>query len=222
MSLKKRKRLILKGVLQVLACLFVIAGGIGWFSGFIPPLWINSSYEMPLGDLQGIAVDSSDNIYCASQFYHRVQKYDSTGNFLMGFPIDTSGAFRIRINQSDDLEVATVRDDDYYRFSPDGELLEKKNDDLYDSFGSQNEDQCQGPDSSVYQIHSRFMFPVVVKTSPKGKKKIVVSTPFKKWIFMGPFPAWFFWMIGVLIVMYLNKDDLIRRMRRAWSLYQYE
>jgi hypothetical protein len=207
----------MRRILHVFACLLVVLGGIGLFTELLTP-WLDASFEMPLGQLRGIAVDSTGHLYCASQFYHRVHKYDSDGRFLLGWPIDTDGVFRIRCNRNDELEVATARGEMFYRFSSDGELLEQKNCDLYARFGSENEKQCRGRDGSVYEIAGRSVFPAVVRVASTGRRETVVSVPFRKWVFMGPFPAWFFFMGGGLVALALNKDKA--RFLRPWRRTQ--
>ncbi len=92
----------MKITLRIIAYALLVLGGVGWFSGFFPLPWLDSTFEMPLGDLKGIAVDSSGQIYCGAQFYSRIQQYDFSGRFVAGWFIDSSGgAFRIRINTND-------------------------------------------------------------------------------------------------------------------------
>ena len=215
----KRLLRITRWILTALAVVFFVIGGIGWFTGFHTPPWEDASYEMPLGDLDGIAVDSKGNLYCASQFYSRVQKYDSNGRFLLGWPIDCAGGiFRIRMTRNDELEVVTARKDMYYRFSPQGELLEAWHTDgkLFHHFGPSSSSECSGADGTVYQVHYQWLSPSVVKVDPSGKRTTVVSTPFRKWIIMGPYPAWLFLMAGVLILMVLNKDKVFRKSEYRW------
>ena len=64
----------MKRVIQVFAAALCLLSAFGWWSKFYHPLWAGREFEMPLGALEGVAVDSDGNIYCASQFYSRVQK----------------------------------------------------------------------------------------------------------------------------------------------------
>ncbi len=193
----------MKRILRLLAAILLILGGIGWFSGIFSMSWAGSNYEMPLGDLEGIAVDSSGNIYCGAQFYSCIQKYDSEGQFLSCLHVNTGGgAFRVRVNKNDELEVATARMGRFYRFSPEGKLIEQKENapEYFDKFGSRGEKRCTGPDHATYLITTRIMFPSVMKITASGDKTAVVSVPIHKWFIMGPFPAWLFWAGGILIL----------------------
>jgi hypothetical protein len=82
--------------LRILGIVLLSLGGVGWFSGFLDIPWAGSKYEMPPGDLRGLAVDASGNICCGAQSYSRVQKYDPEGRFLFSLRIGAGGgAFRI-------------------------------------------------------------------------------------------------------------------------------
>ena len=201
--------------LAILGFVMLILGCYGWFSGVFQAFWAGRTVEMPLGDLQGVAVDSSGNVYCGAQFYRRVQKYDPDSQFLFSLHIDPpGGAFRIRVNENDELEVATLLTNRLYRFSPSGEMLEQRERrsllrmpeernnvwNPYPDFGAEGERQCRGPDGSVYRIRSPLLFPSVVKTSPSGEQSTVVSVPFHKWLVMGPFPAFLFWIAAGLLL----------------------
>jgi hypothetical protein len=195
-------------ILQIIGFAILGLGVLGWFAGFSISLLdiprIGPTYEMPLGDLSGIAVDSSGNIYCGAQFYSRIQKYDSEGRFLFGLRIDASGGgFRFRVNKNDELEVGTSRTDLVYRFSPSGELLERKNDikhRFFDELGSEGEIQCYEPYNILYKIPTSTLFPSVVRITPSGQTRTVVSVPFQKWLLMGPLPAILYWFAGMILL----------------------
>jgi hypothetical protein len=118
-------------VISIFSTFFLVIGAIGFFSGPLASGFGVSfdnldSFEFPLGDLEGIAVDSEGNIYCGLQFYSRIQVYDAKGNFIYGKFIDSAGgAFRIRINNDDQLEVATARNDKLYIFERGGTLVKE-------------------------------------------------------------------------------------------------
>lgn len=77
-----------KYVTRIIAVLFTVIGCIGFFAGALTGLGFDfrnlDSFELPLGNLRGIAVDSEGNIYCGLQFYSRIQVYDAQGNFIYG------------------------------------------------------------------------------------------------------------------------------------------
>jgi hypothetical protein len=190
-------------------------GFIGFMAG--PVITLGSEefpdeIELPLGALEGIAVDSDGNIYCGVQFYHRVQVYDPKGNYIRGTFVDSAGgAFRIRINQNDELEVATVRNDKLYRFGKDGTLVTELSDvhHYYGEFGETGETQCYDEKQKVtYQIRWSPFSTYIEKKNASGKTKVIVKTPFNKWLFQGPYPAWFFGIVGALIYGFTMKHPL--------------
>jgi hypothetical protein len=200
----------MKRILRYLAYSLLVLGGISWFTAFVPIPWTGSDFEMPLGDLEGVAVDSSGHIYCGVQFYSRIQKYGPDGHFIWSIHIGASGgAFRIRVNRNDEIEVATARNDRFYRFSSKGDLIEQRENvhHFFADFGDEGDKQCRGPDGSIYQIRSALLFPHVVRITPAGQETTVVSVPIYKWFIMGPLPGWFFWMIAIFILSGLARHE---------------
>ena len=182
---------------------------IGFSGGFLVHLGlykvIPNSFEMPLGDLEEIAVDSDGNIYCSSQFYSRVQVYDTQGKFLHGIFINTGGTFWIRINSNDQLEVAIARGDKLIRFDKNGKLLNSSSrvPNYLDGFDKKSERYCYDEERDItYQIEPILLPSIslfgshVIKKDSSGKETVIIKTPFLKWLFMGPFPAIFFGAFG--------------------------
>jgi hypothetical protein len=215
------KKLCVK-IIAIFALLLTILGVIGFLSGFAVSLGglhriIPDSFEMPLGDLQGIAVDSEGNIYCGVQFYSRIQAYDINGRFLYGKCFDShGGAFKIKINSNEQLEVATYRGRNKYIFSKEGSLLYRRSNDPSCLLGFEriNNFSCYDQKRDLtYQINPILLPPVilanatlispfgshVVKKDISGKETVIIQTPFYKWLFMGPFPGFLFMFIGGLL-----------------------
>ena len=156
------------------------------------------------------AVDSEGNIYCGLQFYSRIQKYDPEGNFIYGKFIDSAGgAFRIRINQDDQLEVATARNDKLYIFAKNGILVGKLSDvgHYFQNFGKSNEYRFYDKKlNTIYFRRPAFLGPYIVKRDSSGEEKVIIKIPLYKWLFMGPLPAFFFMAISGSISLFLQKN----------------
>jgi hypothetical protein len=203
-----------KFVVYAVAALFVAIGSIDFLAGALIGNVVKTpdGFELPLGDLKGIAVDSDGNIYCGTQYYSRVQVYDSEGHYIRGKFVDSAGgAFRIRINPNNELEVATARNDKLYRFGKDGTLVTELSDVGYyfSEFGKSGETQYYDEKQNVtYQIRWSLLGAYVVKKSASGERKVIVKTPFHKWLFQGPNPAWFFLMVGILMFACTEKHFL--------------
>ena len=206
------KKLCLK-IIATFACLLTISGLIGCLSGILMSYGlykiIPDSFEIPLGELEGIAVNSEGNIYCGTKYYSRIQVYDIEGRFLYGKHIDsTMGPFKIKINSNDQLEVSIYSGYQKLIFSKDGTLLSKSASKSYYLLGFEkiNDYYCYDEERDItYQIEPillpwpksmPFLGSHVVKKDASGTETIIIKTPFYKWLFMGPFPGFLFMFIG--------------------------
>ena len=215
-----------KYVIRIVATLFLVIGCVGFFAGAITAVFGSGfrnleSFELPLGDLRGIAVDSEGNIYCGLQFYSRIQVYNSEGKFIYGkFVNSAGGAFRIRINQNDQLEVATARNDKLYIFAIDGTLVNELSDvgHYFHNFGKTGETRFHDKSQNVtYFKRPSLLGPYIVKRVSSGEKKVIITMPFHKWLFKGPLPAWLFMLIGVVMSIFVKKNPL-KYISRAYLL----
>ena len=198
--------------------LIMIIGMVGIWGGFLVKIGlyrvIPDSFEMPLGSLSGIAVDSEGKIYCGSQFYSRVQVYDSEGKFLHGIFINTGGMFLIRINSNDQLEVVIERGDKLIRFDKDGELVYSSSADpnYSDGFDKKSGYYCYDEQRDITYLKKPILLPSiflfgshVIKKDSSGKETVIIETPFLKWLFMGAQPAFFFGVFGAIGSFIANK-----------------
>ena len=190
---------------------------IAFVGGFmvVPHLNIPNSFEMPLGQLRGLAVNSEGNIYCGSQFYERIQVYNLKGQFLYGISLHEGGYFWIRINSDDQLEVAQARGGYRYKFDKNGTLLHvRKNVPNYtEGFDTKREDTCYDAKRNItYQIKPIlsmfFLGSHVVRRDALWRETVIIKIPFLQWLFMAPFPSWFFFPLSVFIS--LCFDDKFR------------
>ncbi|MFB0555514.1 MAG: ankyrin repeat domain-containing protein [Phycisphaerae bacterium] len=209
-------------VIRIVAALFLIIGVIGFLAGAVTGLGFEfrnlDSFELPLGCLEGIAVDSEGNIYCGLQFYSRIQVYDPEGKFIYGkFVNSAGGAFRIRINKKDQLEVATARNDKLYVFEKDGALANELSDvgHNFSLFGETGEKRFHDKNkNTTYLIKWSPLGSYISKRYSSGEEKVIIKTPFHKWLFMGPLPAWLFALIGVVMLKLVKKNPFKNILRR--------
>lgn len=207
--------------INFIAGLLILLGGIGWFGGAFLGIsggrGVATTVELPLGDLNSLAVDSHGHIYVGLGFYSRVQQYDNAGRFLRSWPIDAGGGpFRLRVNEQDEIEVATARTNGYFRFNSTGKLLEGflSEDDADDQMRSFPDLlRVKVADGTIYVARRLLLFPAIRKEHTDGSSITLVSVPFYKWVLMGPFPASLFWFIAILL---LNWKD--GRMQRKSSV----
>ena len=181
----------------------LVLGAGGWFSPFLFFDSASGSTEFPLGDLASIAVDRQGRIFCGIVAYGRIQMYDSDGRFVRGWPVGSSGgAFRIRMNRSDQVDVAVTRGDRLHTFDDRGNLLNTK--ERFDILPTDRvrgpaQTECRLPTGDVYSIRGGLLFPHVVKRDGSGRRTTVVRMTFAKWLIMCPFPAGIFLAVAVVI-----------------------
>jgi hypothetical protein len=201
-------------VIRIIAVSFLVGGGMGFLacpltSVFGCRLGILDSLELPLGQLEGIAVDFEGNIYCGLQSYSRVQVYNPEGEFLYGKFINCSGgAFRIRINEDDQLEVATARNDKLYLSEKDGTIVREWSDvgHYFSDFGKTGETRFEDKrENVIYSRRGSLWDAHIFKRDSSGQETVIIRTPFHKWVFQGPLPAWLFFVIGGIMSVFASK-----------------
>lgn len=202
-------------IIKQFARLLRYIGIIGFLSGSITFLNLNmkipNSIEMPLGDLSGLAVDSDGNIYCTTLYYARVQVYSPSGRFLRGISIEANGMLWIKINNDDQLEVAVARGDKRFKFDRNGNLLSHMTNvsDYLAGFDKKSEyfyyDEKQRITYQIKPILTSLFGKHIVEKDASGKETVIIGTPFLKWLFMGPFPAFFFIIFSALLSLIFDK-----------------
>lgn len=198
-----------KRILQWLGGSLMLLGIVGFLSGFFAALgllnWIPQSVELPLGPIEGIAVDGKNQVYVANSFLDRVQIYDPNGGFVRGWFFDASGgSYRFRVNDLQQVEIAATR---------------KRTLDTYDEFGSRLStvrdesaftrlpkiESAKAPDGTSWDALDTFLFPHVVGFRPGLKESVHIRIYWYHWLLMGPLPAWGFIFTGILILNFLGR-----------------
>lgn len=156
----------------------------------LPVIMINNKQattdESTFIDLRGIVVDSEGNIYLGNHFFTKVQVYDNKGGFLYSLHIDSDGGdFAMKIDDNDNLIVATVRNDMVYTFSKGGYLVntEKNNDEAYEGFGTSDSTEFIDKQGNKFEISNLLLYSHIVKISSDGSKKTLISISFLAWLF---------------------------------------
>jgi hypothetical protein len=192
---------------------FLLLGVVGWF---LPRLGWPLRIEAPNTEPHGIILDSNGNIYCGSKFYGRVQKYFSDGRFVRGY--DTEGGtgwgsdFGFEINEKDQLciTVSGISKDNkgsvHFTRTYDGQgnLIdtEKRESDKRD-YSHPMKGSATDSAGNIY-IFKGFLFPRIIKQSTLGQESIIIGTPVWIWFLQGPFPAFAFFFIAMLILIFLR------------------
>ncbi len=202
--------------IQALAILFLVIGSIGYFAPYLFAPF-HSYTELPNSEPHGIAIDKEGNIYCGSKGYTgRIQKYSPDGKFIRGF--DTHGGtwrgtdFGFYFNGEGNLCIlfsglSRSKRDSFYRltiYDSKGNALKteeytKPGTDYFNPVKNQVVDSA----GNTY-IFKGFLFPRVIKQTPEGGASIIISTPIWLWFFQAPFPAFAFFFVSILILVYLS------------------
>nr|HPK07597.1 hypothetical protein [Aminivibrio sp.] len=117
-------------IIGICMVLFGMAGFIFAAMGSAGTAGADTYYDQhALNEKNGIAVDSSGNIYVGEGETGSIQVYDGSGGFEYGFRFPTGGGgwFSFGIDAENKIHVVTARTDSYFVFS-DGELVYSEED----------------------------------------------------------------------------------------------
>jgi hypothetical protein len=199
---------------------FAVIPKIIWVSTFVFALtcwfvsiWFNfnapdSKIMFPLAHPREIAAGAEGNICCLSTLYNRLQIFDKNGRFIRGWFVGLpAGAFRIFVNESDRICVASENKRKIYYFDFNGNLLRisKIASDFNEKFGSKIRMETTDSLGNRYKIESPFLFPKVVKLNTSGEKTALITQPFGHWLITMPIPGFVFLMILVIVESRLSR-----------------
>lgn len=192
--------LVLRYVMIGIAWLFIVFGLSAFFfgllctSGFFTEL---PTYQFPLGDPTGIVVDNQGKIYCALQFYHRIQVYNSNGQFIQNWYVAGFGNFSFRINSPEQKILVEFADGTMLFYSTEGKLLLEPLDaeDMV-----QSAEFCFDAIGDCYEIRNRLWNPHITKTDGNGVVQNIVSMSWASWLIVGPFIPWLEILLGFVLL----------------------
>lgn len=155
--------------------------------------------EFPLGDPQGVAVDTQGRFFVVDALNLRVQRYSPEGEFQRGWFVPKK-IFAVRTTADDRVIVGAEGGARIY--SPDGELLEGPSEQYHLQRG-----EITGP----YEVR-RGLIPRIIDTRTG---QAVIATPWPLFLFASPFPAFLYFLVGVA---FIALADLRRLRERAIAL----
>jgi hypothetical protein len=172
-----------------------------------------SNFRLPLSAPSGIVVDQFGKVYCGIEFYSRVQVYGPNGRFIMGLTVPSHGG-DLKLKLIDNNLAVIAREHQVYKFDLNGKFAGKDNNVL--SYPpTENEDQFSDGNGSLYKITNPYIFPQIIKNSPGGNRKTIVSTTILEWFFMCPIPALIFSFAGfVTVFIMLGAPALLVKVRK--------
>lgn len=144
---------------------------------------IGNHNQVPIDAYEGIVVDSKCNIFIGIPHYGRIQKYDSKGKFIKGWPSRTfQGSLRMAITSDDNLEVTGPRGDAKITFDNDGDIIKKIDDTectFFEAMKRKNNNVFFSNDGTIYKI-VRECIPYVEKSGNERRKIMLESSLFCK------------------------------------------
>lgn len=155
--------------------------------------------KLPLGNLEGAAIDPSGNIYCISSFYSRINVYNQEGSFKYALKIPSNSGF-FRVIWANHLLVYTFRNQMVYIFNSEGSLTfsgSAKNSPVYDN------QELVDASGNRYIVNNNILYPHIAKLVPDGKVSIFISNSLGEWLLAGPFPAFLFFAVGLVTIFFL-------------------
>lgn len=200
----------MKRLLIISSLLLLGAGFLGFISGaLIATGVIKYDGELPLGDIQGFAVDTAGTIYIASGGYGAVQSYSSEGRFLHQWSAKANGgSFSIGLNKEQQIVAYTVRDPRMLVFEPDVRLISES--------GMKIDIMAQGNSPTTIEANNaRYdliggLFPRVDRKT--SSTTTIVDQPLYLDLIKSPMPAWLLFAIGLVANMLLKKDELLAKL----------
>jgi len=98
---------LLSILFNIIITLTVFAFALGFL---VSDQWIKPNFELPLSEINGITVDSNDNVYVGLNYFSSIQVYDKFGNFLKNWYINNEGGlFSFAIDDYDQIIVDGTR-----------------------------------------------------------------------------------------------------------------
>lgn len=213
----------------ILAIMLVISVNGPKIEFFFPAILkhIPSDFELPLGKLNSIAVDSDENVYLASENSRRVQVFDKNGKFIKGWFIELGrGNLGLNIDKNDNLEV--YRGSNLYIYDSEGNYMKQEDlsssDNRLSGVGLEykTEKYTYYIDTSITHVTDNYyIYPNVLKKDLYGKKTVVVSKPFfLLWIIMSPLTPLLL-LIGLALAIFVN-PIIEKRIKINTAKYQLE
>lgn len=205
-----------KSLLRVVLIFIGIIGATGFLAGFVCAVasrTVNpqtlTSVRFPLSVVDGACVDRDGNIYCITDFYKRIQVYDSNGSFLCGWfvPFDKVNT-GIEINKKSQVVAYNVAWKQRFTYSTKGEILARDDmtEDNQEKMRKQRRDPfMQSLDGCGYSLSSNTVCMINPTTN---KMSVVLADPWYLSWTKGPFLAWLWFAFGLVGLSILDKKKV--------------
>lgn len=173
--------------------------------------------EMPLSQVNGIAVDSTGNVYVGSRKYSRIQVYSREGAFLRGFYLgrNIKGVdFRFRVNEADEVEVYGLGVEILCVFDRAG-MRARRTDVGHIPFSPVSCVGTNDADGNSYSLAANsWAMARVLKTDKNGYTRPLIVQPWFLTAIKQPFPAFALGGVAVLGLWLMHGPSRWWRSRR--------
>ncbi|MHC4264665.1 MAG: NHL repeat-containing protein [Planctomycetota bacterium] len=168
---------------------------------------ISSHIRLPLSNLSGFDVDHNGYTYCYSGTYHRLQIFDSTGDFQRGWFVKAARVGEIHIDKSGNINFVDTSDKQFV-FDINGNILEESEEDgAYRwSYELARKKVPQDGNGNVYKPHITMLNTRILKVDPVGAESSIITDPFYLLPFRIYYPTFLFIGVGgAFFLTYLQK-----------------
>jgi hypothetical protein len=194
----------LAGIVLFFYAEFVLLGSVYWGAH------AGLHEELPLGDIEGIIISDSGEIYVGLQSYARIQVYDCEGHFLRGFPT-YGGPFEFRLVDTQAEVVVTYAYTTKILNAHSGKIVKKL--DQSDSSITSDNVAYDAEDNRYELADWSWLWPRIQRVSPQGEESIVVRQPWTLWIRQTPSPAYHLATFGLVLALSTHLPEIKQQFR---------
>lgn len=166
--------------------------------------------ELPLGDIEGILVGNSGEIYLGLQTYSRIQVYDQQGRFMRGY-MTYGRPFDFCLDETQ-AEVLVTHGHSTYRLNASTGAIIDSNNERDHSLRSGN--VAYDTKGNHYELSAwSWLWPRIQRVSPQGEESIVVRQPWTLWIRQTPSPAYHLAAFGLVLALSTHLPEIKQQFR---------
>ena len=185
-----------------LGIFLALVGATGFLAGFYLASGADQaalrSVELPLSDIQDMAVDSQGRTYLASAFYSRIQRYDAQGRFQLGWAAQSEGGpLTVALKGNDTIVSEAERRGSLLLFDLDGHLLAERPSTTPTSWPMGESVTAERPDGSHLFLRRGTLSSTIVRDSAGVIAPLIVGP--RSLRYLGGFPAFLLFAAGMVL-----------------------
>ena len=185
-----------------LGVIMALVGAAGFLSGFVLASGMDQSAlrtrEFPLGDVQGMVVDSQGRIFLGLAFYGRIQRYDPRGDFELGWAaLSDGGPFTLALRGNDTILSEVGRRHAQLLFDADGHLMAERPSPMQRSLPTGDALTAERPDGSRLELRHGLFSSSIVRDSAGVVTPLIKGPRFLR--YLGGFQSWLLFVVGMIV-----------------------